>query len=334
MESSQAAFEWEPAPLPCAQPHRSLSDLLLVAGSVVVFFLLSTQLELAERLNHWVYLYERWQLDEIPLTLLVLSLGLVWFGWRRWRELRREIQLRTEAEAGNLRMFAHNRRLAQQLIQMQEAERRHIARELHDEVGQCCVAIQFDAVLIAREAATAQASIRVGAERISAMANQLQAVLRGMLNRLRPTGLDELGLLSGVQLFIDSWQARNGIACAFHGADALPALGALDEACTITLYRGVQEGLTNIARHARASQASVSLEQLQHGTGVQQICLSVRDNGIGLQAGAASSGLGVLGMKERVHALGGQLSLARLPAGGTELRLLLPMPELATGLAP
>lgn len=327
MHSSESDLGWAPAPQRSLPPrrHSSLRDMLVVVGGVLAFFALSVQLEIAERLANWSHLYERWQLDEIPLTLLVLSLGLAWFGWRRRRELSREMQLRREVEASNLHMFAQNRRLAQQLIQMQEAERRHIARELHDEIGQCCVAIKFDAVLIARDAASAQACVHAGAERISAMADQLQAVLRGILSRLRPTGLDDLGLLSSVQIFVDGWQQRHGIDCSFKAIGA--GVDALDEAGTITLYRGVQEGLTNIARHAHASQASVTLEHAQH-----HITLTVRDNGIGLQAHAANPGLGILGMKERINALGGQLALARVPTGGTQLQLLLPLP--ATGTAP
>ena len=324
MRSSTSDPEWNPAHAQCPLPgrDRSLLDLVLITVGVLVFFVLSVQLELAESLAHWTQLYERWQLDELPLTLLVLSLGLVWFGWRRWRELNREMQMRSLVEASNQRMLEQNRRLAQQLIHLQESERRHIARELHDDVGQCGVAIKVDAALIAREASPANASVQAGAQRISDTADHLQRALRGILNRLRPTGLDDLGLVSSLELLVDSWQARHGIACAFSVSGVLDGL---DEASTITLYRSVQESLTNIARHAHSSQASVALAHTVLAPGEDRVVLTVRDNGVGLPSGGTHQGLGVLGMRERVSALGGQMALTLLPTGGTQLQVLLPL---------
>jgi glucose-6-phosphate-specific signal transduction histidine kinase len=303
--------------------HRSLSDLVVIICSVVVFFFLSIQLELAESLSHWTHIYERWQLDEIPMTLLFMSLGLVWFGWRRWRELKREMQIRSEVEATNRQTLAQNRRLAQQLIQLQESERRYIARELHDEIGQSCVAIKVDAALIAREALNNQATIHASAQLISDTADHLHRVLRGILNRLRPTGLDDLGLVSSLQLLLENWQERHGTDCTFssHGD-----FDGLDEVCTITLYRSVQEGLTNIARHANATLATVSIERATNPSGDDQITLKVHDNGVGLPSVGSLPGLGILGMRERVSALGGHVSLSALASGGTQLKVLLPLP--------
>ena len=289
---------------------------------VLVFFGLSIHFEWAEQLSNWAHGYERWQLDELPQTLMLLSLGLAWFAWRRWRELSREMQMRSAVEASNQRMLEQNRKLAQQLIALQEAERRHIARELHDELGQCCVAINVDATLITREA-TQHANVHAGAQRISDTADHLQGVLRGMLTRLRPTGLDDLGLAGSLELLVQSWQLRHGIACQF---DASGPLHALDEASTMTLYRSVQESLTNIARHAHASQASVCIAPAAQASGEAQIALTVCDNGIGLPARSTEPGLGVLGMRERVSALGGHMSLRSLAAGGTQLQVILPLP--------
>jgi two-component system sensor histidine kinase UhpB len=322
---SNMPFDLTPSLAQEPQPyrHRSLSDLVVIICSVVVFFFLSIQLELAERMSHWTGIYERWQLDEIPLTLLVMSLGLVWFGWRRWRELKREMQMRSEVEATNRQTLAQNRRLAQQLIQLQESERRYIARELHDEIGQSCVAIKVDAALIAREALNKHAAIHESAQLISDAADHLHQVLRGILNRLRPTGLDDLGLVSSLQLFLENWQERHGVDCTFssHGD-----FEGLDDACTITLYRSVQEGITNIARHANATLANVAIEHTTNPSGDDQITLTVRDNGVGLPSGASLPGLGILGMRERVSALGGHVSLSALASGGTQLKVLLPLP--------
>ncbi len=304
--------------------HRSVSDLVAIICSVAVFFVVSMQLELAERLSSWTRKHEHWQLDEIPLSLLVLSLALVWFGWRRWRELNRDMQIRSQLEQRNLNTLAQNRRLAQELIQAQESERRFIARELHDEFGQYCVVIKVDAALVARESLHKQTAIYASSQRISEAADHLHQVLRGMLSRLRPTGLDDLGLVTSLQLLAEGWQAQHGIDCVFksHGT-----FEALDEACTITLYRSVQEGLTNIAKHAQASLAEITISHGTQDARTGQIVLTVVDNGVGLQKNTGLTGLGVLGMRERVSALGGQLSLDSPATGGTQLKVVLPMPD-------
>ena len=184
----------------------------------------------------------------------------------------------------------------------------------------------INAALVAQESVNQYATIHASAQRVSDTADHLQRVLRGMLNRLRPTGLDDLGLVSSLQLLVEGWQLRHGIACSF---SASGSLDGLDESVTITLYRSVQESLTNIARHARASQASVAIvrvaQEAGEGEGEGHISLTVCDNGVGLQFAAAQPGLGILGMRERVSALGGQLELTRLPSGGTQLQVLLPL---------
>ena len=315
---------------PCAadRPYRqnqaTLIDLVIVACAVAGFFLLSAHLELAERLANWARDYEHWQLDELPLTLLLLSVGLAWFSWRRWRELRQEMMARRQVEEVNLHMLAQNRQLAQQLIQLQEQERRHLARELHDEFGQCCVAIKVDAAFIAQETHDKQSALHTSAVAISDTADHLHDVLRGMLQRLRPTGLDDFGLATCLQVLIDSWSQRHKVACTFKVSGAL---GSLDEATNITLYRTVQESLSNIAQHAHASVATVTLHRSNSSHDTHHIALDIEDNGVGFSKDITRQGLGVLGMHERVSALGGCMSLTMAPAGGTLVRVVLPMAD-------
>lgn len=315
-------------PLAMNRPHRhgraTLIDLVIVTCAVTIFFLLSAHLELAEQLATWARNYEHWQLDELPLTLLLLSVGLSWFGWRRWRELRQEMAARRQVEEMNLHMLAQNRQLAQQLIQLQEQERRHLARELHDEFGQCCVAIKVDAALIAQDTHDKQSAIHTSACAISDTADHLHDVLRGMLHRLRPTGLDDFGLATCLQVLVDSWSQRHKVACTFTVSGAL---GDLDEATNITLYRTVQESLSNIAQHAHASLATVILHRSSGPCDTHHIALNIEDNGIGVSKNTSRQGLGVLGMNERITALGGCMSLTMAPSGGTLVRVVLPMTD-------
>lgn len=319
-----------PENLPRRHP-ATRRDLLVVAGVVGGFFLLAAHLELSEQVARWAHGYEHWQFDELPLSLLLLSAGLAWFGWRRWCELGVEMRARRRVEEQNLRMLAQNRRLARQLIQLQEEERRHLARELHDEVGQCCVAIKVDAALIAQDTGDRQPATQASARAIIDTADRLHDAVRGMLHRLRPTGLDDLGLVACLQVLLDAWSQRHGIAATFSAAGALDGL---DEATNITLYRTVQESLTNIARHARASLATVTLRRATASPDDPDcIILTIDDDGTGLPVGDTRSGFGLLGMRERVDALGGRLSLTAAPAGGTRVEAVLPMPDSARSAA-
>jgi two-component system sensor histidine kinase UhpB len=305
--------------------------LVLVAGAVVGFFSLSLYLELSEQVARWMQGYERWQVDELPLSLLLLSAGLSWFGWRRWRELAAEMRARSLAEETNLRMLAQNRQLARQLIQLQEQERRHLARELHDELGQCCVAIKVDAASIVQDTRERLPLAYASARAIIETADHLHDVVRGMLQRLRPTGLDDLGLVACLQVLVESWSQRHGIACTFA---AEGALDDFDELTNIALYRTVQETLTNIARHAHAARASVTIRRpAAEASGPDCTTLTIEDNGAGIRMDSMRNGLGVLGMSERVNALGGSLSFSLVSSGGTRIEAVLPVPVEARSAA-
>ena len=246
------------------------------------FFFLAAQLELSEHVARLVEGYERWQLDELPLTLLLLALGLVWFGWRRWRELRQAMQV-------GARLAAQNRELAQRLIGLQEEERRNLARELHDELAQLVGAIKLDAQGIQRQLdrvspnSVSQSPVsqspgkdvlNINARAIVQAADQLHALTRDLLQQLRPAGLDELGLQACVQALAERWELRHGIECVFLPEGDLQGLG---EALDITLYRMLQEGLNNIARHANAQRVLLRLQRQ-----ADSVQISIEDDGIGL----------------------------------------------------
>lgn len=304
------------------------------------FFLLAAQLELSEHVARLAEGYERWQLDELPLTLLLLALGLVWFGWRRWRELRQAMQV-------GARLAAQNRELAQRLIGLQEEERRNLARELHDELAQLVGAIKLDAQGIQRQLngvspnpvsqspvsqSPGKDVLNINARAIVQAADQLHALTRDLLQQLRPAGLDELGLQACVQALAERWELRHGIECVFLPEGDLQGLG---EALDITLYRMLQEGLNNIARHANAQRVLLRLQRQ-----ADSVQISIEDDGIGLplrhhaaaeateaarNAANQSTGFGLIGMRERIAALGGSLQLLPGSRGGLCLRASLPL---------
>ncbi|HEX6828961.1 MAG TPA: histidine kinase, partial [Burkholderiales bacterium] len=194
-----------------------------------------------------------------------------------------------------------NRQLARQLLRVQEEERRALAHELHDELGQYLAAIQAEATAIARPGGQCPPRARDGADAIIGSVREIIRRVRGMLQRLRPETLESLGLEEAVRELVEGWRARNpDVECRLELA---APLGAIDDAAGIAAYRVVQEALTNVARHARARRVMV---RLARGSGRERDALeiTVRDDGIG-RIPEPQRGFGLLGMRERVEALGG-----------------------------
>ena len=298
-----------------------LRDAVLVAGVAAGFFMLSVVFEFSEFLARRTEVFERWQLDELPLTLMVLALGVAWFASRRVAELRAALAAQARAESETAQLLRQNRDLARQLIGVQEDERRTIARELHDELGQYLSAIKVDAVSIERSPANRDASVRTSARAIADAADHMHAIARGMLTRLRPQGLDELGVAACLQELAETWEQRHGIDCVFLSSGKLDDLG---ESVNITVYRMVQESLSNVARHAQARRVTVRLERDAH-----RLTVAVEDDGktaMDANGKGSCSGLGLLGMNERIGALGGTLAIAA-GAEGMRVTAVLPLPD-------
>ncbi|WP_169732479.1 ATP-binding protein [Derxia gummosa] len=327
-------------------------DLALAAASAAATFAVGAQLELNEALLRWTRGLERFQIDEVPLALLVLTLALSWFAWRRVRETRCELALRIEAERRAEDSERRYRLLAREAIGIQEAERRRLAHELHDEMGQTLNAIKIEAVSLRRRAeamgegvvggqpaavplpaasppavrddavmpASVAAELRRGASAIVELNDHVYATVRAMMGRLRPVALDELGLVAALEHCIDGWRPRlAGTSFEFGASDGLDRL---PEPISITVYRLVQESLTNIARHAQATRVRVDVTR-EGGV----VKLAVHDDGRGLVPGGGRGGLGLLGMQERVESVGGRFALASEPGGGTMITAEIPVTE-------
>ena len=148
-----------------------------------------------------------------------------------------------------------------------------------------------------------------------------------MMQRLRPSVLDDLGLAAALQEEIDAWQQRHpdvDVTLSVSGDVA-----QLGEVINISLYRLVQESLTNISKHAGATQVDIRLI-LDEQDGHRQVVLEVTDNGRGMQPAPGNRGLGLIGMRERVEALHGTLAVDSAPARGVRIRLAIPVPALQT----
>jgi two-component system sensor histidine kinase UhpB len=218
--------------------------------------------------------------------------------------------------------MADQRLLAQRLLAVREEERRYLARELHDEFGQCLASISVDAGFVTARLQNLQPELLPAIQSISSVTAGMMESLQGILGQLRPQGLEEFGLRAGLEQLVGGWQRRLpecGIELLIDGEiDDLP-----DE-LTVSLYRIAQESLTNALRHSVPRRLTVSLER----TGMQcRLC--VEDDGEARAPGSAGSGLGVLGMNERVVALGGRFAITALTPRGT--RVLAEFPAEALG---
>lgn len=193
-----------------------------------------------------------------------------------------------------------NEKLMRRSLSIQEEERRNLARELHDEMGQSISAIKAIAFSIA-ERNTDDAMSREGATRIGSISNHVRDHIRSMMHRLRPLVLDELGLVPALEHMADEWNRNHASTfCSFRaGGD----FSRLDSEQQIHLYRIVQEALTNVAAHAGANNVAIALDA------DTDIRLEISDDGRGFDPRQVSPGMGLSGMQERVRALRGTWSL-------------------------
>jgi two-component system sensor histidine kinase UhpB len=217
---------------------------------------------------------------------------------------------------------AQRRDLNRRIIEAEEEERRRLARELHDELGQSLTAIKVDAAYIAREAVNSSPKIVASARSIERLSSDIMELIRSMLARLRPHGLETVGLRETLQDLVNGWQAR--VADRFHCS--LTVEGAVDVLApdlSITVYRLIQECLTNAVRHSRARMIAI---RLSVNEGSRRVLVDVTESEV-VEHGAevGSNGTGLLGMRERVEALGGELDVAIDDAGGLSLHAWMPV---------
>lgn len=222
-----------------------------------------------------------------------------------------------------------NRFLTQRSLAIQENERRNLAYELHDELGQSITAIKAVAVSIERQSNKDAAAINESAGTIIRVSNRMYDVARNMMRRLRPPSLDELGLITTLQDMIDDWNARHQeIFCYFSFAGDI---GELNEEINISLYRIVQEGLTNIVKHAQANTVKISISITAailsdvKNSHHQHVILTMEDDGRGFAIDSVRPGLGLLGMRERAEALNGTLTMESNPGKGLKIKVMIPI---------
>lgn len=258
--------------------------------------------------------------DGLGLRLMIiagttLGAGLLLAAFTIRRTLNLENELKKRYDEG-LRAQQELKELSARIVSTQEEERRAISRELHDEVGQSLSALLMEAGNAAASVPSDSAEVRRHVESIKKLAEASVNVIRNMTLLLRPSMLDDFGLVPALE-----WQAREvskRTGLRVH-VTAEESAGELPDEHKTCIYRVVQEALHNCARHAQARSVKVVVKQEP-----SKILLSVEDDGHGFDARRVR-GLGLVGMEERVHHLGGAFEIESRPGAGTRVAIELPI---------
>lgn len=238
---------------------------------------------------------------------------------------RRQLEASQLASAAALAVAESRQRLRELAAQNEarrEGERKHVAREVHDELGQVLTALRMDLSLLGMKSGSQDPTLM---EKVQGMKSLVDRAIQGVRNvavNLRPTALD-MGLISAIEWLCSDFTERTAIPCVLLAQEENIDL---DETRAVVIFRIVQESLTNISRYAQASQVDINL-----GRRGNELRMEVRDDGQGFDLAAAASkkSFGLLGMRERALALGGRVDIASAPGQGTVISLTIPI-DLAT----
>ncbi len=263
--------------------------------------------------------------------IISLVTGIAWYRFEYFRDrliqalrqskekLEVEVEEHINTEARLIQSKEQLRSLGNQLQTVREEEKAHIAREVHDELGQTLTALKMELGCLNHDlnAAPDTARSRIGGMN-ELIDNTIQSVQR-IATELRPQILDVLGLAEAVRWEASEFEKRTGIQCRLQ----LPPSGMeLNRDITITVFRIFQEAMTNIARHSGAKKVQVDLQ-----IDAQQVVLEIFDNGRGIAPHEIynKNSLGLLGVRERVHFLNGQFDIAGNSCEGTQVRVTIPL---------
>jgi two-component system sensor histidine kinase UhpB len=216
-----------------------------------------------------------------------------------------------------------NHTLSQQLINLQETERKKLARDLHDEFGQSLTAIHADAAALKILANKEYPKIKPSVDAISHLSKYLMELVSGMLGRLKLGVLSELGLEEGLVDLIKTWQLRHPKIKLQYDLH-LRSLPKVSETISVSTYRIVQECLTNISRHARAKHVAIQIKYEAKNKLNRFIDINIQDDGVGFSK-PHRDGFGLLGIKERIYEIHGKINIISKPKLGTALSIQLPL---------
>ncbi|MCD6282824.1 PAS domain S-box protein [bacterium] len=255
------------------------------------------------------------EIRDIQVSCKAVTIGGRYYVQSIWRDITDSKRAKQELEASRQQMRA----LSMRVLSAQEEERTRISREIHDELAQTLTALAFDLAWLGNRLPEGEVALQGKVKTMSEHIGEATKAVQRISAELRPGMLDDLGLVSAAEWYLKEFQNRTGIECDLKmTTEDL----ALDDNRSTTVFRILQEALTNVARHAEATEVCVRLEKEQ-GT----LFLEVRDNGRGITEEQASSGksLGLTGMRERARLWRGNVTIEGSEGKGTVVSVRIPM---------
>jgi signal transduction histidine kinase len=284
--------------------------------------------------NHRIALETNLHMDRLNQALRQRSAALATSN----QQLKREVAQRKLAEESLRKSEQHYSRLLEQskhmqeqlrllsreLLLAQEEERKKISRELHDVIAQTLTSINVQLATLRNKAALNTKGLERSIARTQQLVVHSVNIVHQFARELRPTVLDDLGLIPALHTFMKSFGQQTGIRVSL---SAFAEVKHVNSDKRTVLYRVAQEALTNVARHAQASQAEVKIQKLNGA-----ICMTIKDDGKGFQgepALGAKKGkrLGLLGMRERLEMVGGNFAVTSMPGKGTTILARVPLTD-------
>lgn len=244
-------------------------------------------------------------------------------GSKFYTVILRDVTERVRAEQALKQSKEDLRELAAMSQSLREREKSHVARELHDELAQALTALKMDVSWIAERLPPGNTPVSAKVSTVLSLLDATVAATRRISSDLRPLLLDDLGLVPAIEWLVQNFTQRSGVACELAmGSGSLD----LEEPYASAVFRIVQESLTNVARHARATQVEVTFERTDSAIGIR-----VRDNGRGFSASdpRKPKTFGLMGLRERAGLLGGEATVESEPGRGTTVIVTLPMEDKA-----
>lgn len=289
---------------------RVALDIALVLSIFVYTYFASSYFNFSDQYIDWAKKYEdSLDIDELPVALLASSLALLWFATRRIHE--------------TTLLISNNHALLKRVLEIQEEERKRIAQDLHDDMGQYLNAVKVQATSLLSESPGSESHKNM-VHRIVDTADHAYQSARNLMHDLRPVALDELGLAAALENLVESWQmnanANQRSEKTNYEINITNNIDAFYEARNIAIFRILQEALTNISKHAQAKNIHILATK-----NTDTFEMNIIDDGIGFNTKQKSNGYGLLGMAERAEAQGGRLEIESNVNAGTKLKLTLPM---------
>lgn len=284
-------------------------DIALVLSVFIYAYFASSYFNFSDQYVDWAKKYEdSLDIDELPIALLASSIALLWFAQRRIFETNQLIN--------------NNHALLKRVLEVQEEERKRIAQDLHDDMGQYLNAVKVQATSLLFEQSGTEFHANI-VQRIVETTDHAYQSARNLMYALRPVALDELGLAAALEHLVQSWQTNANTAPMseqkMYSIEIIGEIDQLGELVNIATFRIVQEALTNIAKHAKAKHIHIQVQKQAH-----QLQVKIIDDGVGFNPKQKSTGYGLLGMIERAEALNGSLEISSGKHNGTTVLLTLP----------